>query len=930
MTKRMLIDGTHPEEIRVVVTDGKQLDEYDVETSTKKQLKGNIYLAKVTRVEPSLQAAFIDYGGNRHGFLAFNEIHPDYYQIPIADREALLAEHEEMERRAEAAQAHVDEIDGGLDEDDDEESNGDGEIEPDEIAAEDDEPDDVDDQPDLAADSQTEENVDEAAAAAAESIGVPGADVVSQPLEDEAAADGDTDIENDRDDQPIDLADAEQPIDPAYAEQPVIGEGASGGEGANGGERRRRSPKRYRIQEVIKRRQILLVQVVKEERGNKGAALTTFISLAGRYSVLMPNTARGGGISRKITNATSRRKLRKILGELEIPTGMGVIMRTAGMERNKSEIKRDLDYLLRAWDEVRELTLESTAPTLVYEEASLIKRAIRDLYAKDTEEILVDGADAYQTAKKFMRLLMPSHAKRVQPYRDGGIPLFHRYQVEGQLDAMHSPVVQLKSGGYIVINSTEALVAIDVNSGRATRARNIEETAHRTNMEAAEEVARQLRLRDLAGLIVIDFIDMEDTRNTRAVERKVRDSMKGDRARIQIGRISGFGLLELSRQRLRPSLIENSTEACPHCEGTGFLRSTESMAMHVLRAIEEEGIRNRSGEISVNVAAAVAIYILNQKRAALVGIENRYGFVVNIVADNEIMPSEMKLDRIQGKSADAVERQAISIEGVVEEGEARESAAAPTDDNAENLKNGEGGEGGEDGEDGAKRRPRRRRSRRKPAAEVAVEAAAEAASVDDSEADANEVVPAVEGAVEAVAPDEDNGAEERGTKRRRRGRRGGRRRSRNGEQAEGGATVAADSESVDEGAPPSSEPTIQFDEPASAAEPVGSVQAPDDTPDEPLFEIASPEAASVDAAPIDAEPIDAAPVDAEPIDAEVVSDNSNGEAIAEDAPPSDDQLADVEEEIEEVNVSADSIASIPPEVAADRPRRKGWWQKLVE
>ncbi len=897
MTKRMLIDGTHPEEIRVVVTDGKQLDEYDVETSTKKQLKGNIYLAKVTRVEPSLQAAFIDYGGNRHGFLAFNEIHPDYYQIPISDREALLAEHEEMERRAEAAQAHVDEIDGGLDEDDQDEADGNGEMEPDEVAAaeDNDDNDDADDEPDLVADSETEETVAEAVSVVAESIGVPEADVVAHPLEDEAAPDGEPVSEDDGD---------AQPIDPADAEQPIIAESADDGE-----RRRRRSPRRSKIQEVIKRRQILLVQVVKEERGNKGAALTTFISLAGRYSVLMPNTARGGGISRKITDATSRRKLRKILGELEIPAGMGVIMRTAGMERNKSEIKRDLDYLLRAWDEVRELTLQSTAPTLVYEEASLIKRAIRDLYAKDTEEILVDGADAYQTAKKFMRLLMPSHAKRVQPYRNGGIPLFFRYQVEGQLDAMHSPVVQLKSGGYIVIHTTEALVAIDVNSGRATRARNIEETAHKTNMEAAEEVARQLRLRDLAGLIVIDFIDMEETRNTRAVERKVRDSMKGDRARIQIGRISGFGLLELSRQRLRPSLIETSTEACPHCQGTGFLRSTESMAVRVLRAIEEEGIRNRSGEISVNVATAVAIYILNQKRAALVEIENRYGFIVNIVADSEIMPSEMRLERIHSKSAAAVERQAISIEGVVEEVEAREAAAETTGDNVENFKNGE------DGEDGAKRRPRRRRSRKKPAAEEAVAADAETPPMDD--ADANEAAPAVDGAVEASATDKDNGAEDRGTstKRRRRGRRGGRRRSQRGEPPEGEATVAADSESVDEEAPPPSEPSIEFDEPAPAAEPVGSVQVAVEPAVEPAFEFTARAAASVDAAPVDAE---------EP------GNDANGEVIADDDSGSDDQLADVGAEIEEAEASAHSIAGVPPKVAANRPKRKGWWQKLVE
>ncbi|MBY0430511.1 MAG: ribonuclease E/G, partial [Rhodospirillales bacterium] len=545
MLKRMLIDATHPEETRVVVVNGTRLEELDVETSTKKQLKGNIYLAKVVRVEPSLQAAFVDYGGNRHGFLAFSEIHADYYQIPAADRRALLAEQRENMRDSHSESS----------------------------------------------DEQDEENQSE-----------------------------------------------------------------SGTEEVEETERRRpRHSRHYKIQEVIKRRQIMLVQVVKEERGNKGAALTTYLSLAGRYCVLMPNTARGGGVSRKITNTTDRKRLKSITGELDIPEGMAVIVRTAGQERSKAEIKRDYEYLLRMWDNVRELTLRSKAPALTYEEASLIKRSIRDLYSRDIEEIQVEGEEGYRIAKDFMRMLTPSHAKRVQPYRDPAIPLFHRYQVESQLDAMHSPVVQLKSGGYVVINQTEALVAIDVNSGRSTKERHIEETALKTNIEAAEEIARQLRLRDLAGLIVIDFIDMEESRNNHSVERRLKEAMRFDRARIQLGRISPFGLLELSRQRLRPSLMETIFQPCPQCSGTGVVRSVESAAVHALRAIEEEGIRRRSIEVTLTVATAVALYILNQKRKALAEIELRYGFDVIISGDDSLLPPAYRMERVKSETPIPIE-----------------------------------------------------------------------------------------------------------------------------------------------------------------------------------------------------------------------------------------------------------------------------------
>ncbi|HET6222741.1 MAG TPA: ribonuclease E/G, partial [Dongiaceae bacterium] len=496
----------------------------------------------------------------------------------------------------------------------------------------------------------------------------------------------------------------------AVPQQPSVVETMGGDEAEEIRRRRLRPQRRYKIQEVIKRRQIILVQVTKEERGNKGAALTTYLSLAGRYCVLMPNTGRGGGISRKITSAGDRKRLKSILEDMNIPDGMAVIVRTAGSERNKTELKRDYEYLIRLWDEIREHTLKSTAPTLIYEEASLIKRAIRDLYARDIEEILVEGEEAYKAAKNFMRMLMPSHAKRVQLYRDPAVHLFHRFQVENQLDAIHNPVVHLKSGGYIVINSTEALVAIDVNSGRATRERNIEETALRTNLEAADEVARQLRLRDLAGLIVIDFIDMEESRNNAAVERRLKEAMRHDRARIQVGRISAFGLLELSRQRLRPSLIEASTEICRHCRGTGHIRSTESTALHVLRAIEEESLRNRSAGISVAVPTTAALYILNNKRAALADIEQRLGLRVMIGGDDSLIPPEYRIERIKGAIVAPEARLPVSQTDLhMEEPEAEEDTTdeaeqAPREERAERVEREEEG--------GGRRRSRRRRRRR--------------------------------------------------------------------------------------------------------------------------------------------------------------------------------------------------------------------------
>jgi ribonuclease E len=669
MAKRMLVDAAHPEETRVVVLNGQRLEEFDFESSTKKQIKGNIYLAKVTRVEPSLQAAFVEYGGNRHGFLAFGEIHPDYYRIPVADRQAALdadraAEEAANEREEESVEAGLPIESGGTNHEADD-GRGEADHYHGDIMAEAMNEDRLVDElvPDTEAGSEAEDEDNEGDASvfpedpeAPATVDVP----VDEPsyrastLEGVAAREGDAFARDeggpsDEDSTESDGAELAPSAEGAplevIAEAPVTIETIGGDEIEETARPRARPHRHYKIQEVIKRRQIMLVQVTKEERGNKGAALTTYISLAGRYCVLMPNTPRGGGVSRKITSMQDRRRLKDLMSDLEVPDGMGVIVRTAGSERSKPEITRDFEYLLRLWDDIRELTLKSTAPALIYEEGNLIKRSIRDLYARDIDEVLVDGREGYDTAKSFMRMLMPSHAKRVKLYNDPSVPLFHRFTVEGQLDAIHSPVVQLRSGGYIVINPTEALVAIDVNSGRSTRERNIEETALKTNLEAAEEVARQLRLRDLAGLIVVDFIDMEEHRHNAAVERRLKDAMRHDRARIQIGRISPFGLLELSRQRLRPSLLEASTQPCPHCNGTGHIRSTESTALHLLRAIEEEGMRRRTAEIRVAVASAVALYVLNQKRATLQQIESRYGCHVTVDEDETLIPPAFRLER---------------------------------------------------------------------------------------------------------------------------------------------------------------------------------------------------------------------------------------------------------------------------------------------
>ena len=641
MSKRMLVDSSHQEETRVVILDGNKVEEFDYESAARRPLKGNIYLAKVTRVEPSLQACFVEYGGNRHGFLAFSEIHPDYYQIPTADRQALIAATRSAEREQDEAEDEAPppasegtgnepkkgHLASALQEDADE-AQTDGSAPGDIVEVASDHVDDVwiHDPEIESGGASGSEGADETHSDALamehgdenSSLSV-GTGVEAQDAPDNGGEEGAEDSGQH----------GKRQLDDALEELP---------------RREHRSFRRYKIQEVIKRRQVLLIQVVKEERGNKGAALTTYLSLAGRYCVLMPNTDRGGGISRKISNAADRRKLKEMAGELEVPEGMGVIIRTAGANRTRQEIRRDFEYLLRQWDSVRDLTLRSSAPTLVYEEGNLIKRTIRDLFSKEVDEVLVEGDQGFKEAHGFMTMLMPSHAEAVKHYRDP-IPLFQRYGVEAALDSMFNPIVRLRSGGYIVINQTEALVAVDVNSGKSTREHHIEDTALKTNLEAAEEVARQLRLRDLAGLVVIDFIDMEEHRNNRAVEKRLKDSLRHDRARIQLGRISPFGLLEMSRQRLRAGMIEGATTPCPHCEGRGVIRSVGSMALRVLRAIEEFCQHEKVQAATLRVPPEIALYILNHKRAQLASIEDRNEVYVHIESQTSLAASAYEIER---------------------------------------------------------------------------------------------------------------------------------------------------------------------------------------------------------------------------------------------------------------------------------------------
>ena len=900
MAKKMLIDATHSEETRVVVVDGNKVEEFDFETVNKRQLAGNIYLAKVTRVEPSLQAAFVEYGGNRHGFLAFAEIHPDYYQIPVADRQALIEEEramaraeEEEENRPSRRRAPRPQRKSEAVKSEDAVTSGPAGM--DVVDLDDDEP-------------------VEAVAVATEAA----TEVAVEPVQDhdhshdvqdhDHSHDNDHAHDHDHHNESVEAgesgryravdhaSDTDEEIE-SIAEEDVAEEISAP---------RRPRARRYKIQEVVKVRQIMLVQVVKEERGNKGAALTTYLSLAGRYCVLMPNTARGGGISRKITQAADRKKLKEIASELSVPEGAGLIVRTAGANRTKPEIKRDYEYLMRLWEQIRELTLKSIAPAKIYEEGDLIKRSIRDLYSREIDEVLVEGEGGYRTAKDFMRMIMPSHAKQVIRHTDP-TPLFAKYQVEGYLGGMFNPVVQLKSGGYIVIGVTEALVAIDVNSGRATKEGSIEETALKTNLEAADEVARQLRLRDLAGLIVIDFIDMEERRNNASVEKRLKEKLKTDRARIQVGRISGFGLLEMSRQRLRPGMLESTTQACPHCHGTGLIRSDDSMALQVLRALEEEGTRKRSREVLLKAPVGIVNYLFNAKREHVALIEARYGMSVRIEADPMMVSPDYSIEKFKTALRVVPETPVVSghaglmgapvaeeedediVDDLVEEDAEEVSEAAAVAPAAPASGEGDG--------QGRKKRRRRRRRRggQRDGAPTGAEAGADEDGEDDGDDDAGEdaVAEVVTEVVEAVVVAEAAPAAK--PKRTRKPR---------GAKAEAVAEVAPVVEAVAEAMPEPVAEAVAEAAPApkkraSRAKAAAPAAEPADPAVEPVAKPARARGSRAKAA---------APVEAAP-EAPVLAPDPGLAAVAE-------------------TVVADPAEAAAPEPAADepaKPKRKGWW-----
>jgi ribonuclease E len=960
MANKMLIDAAHPEETRVVVLRGNRVEEFDFESAQRRQLRGNIYLAKVTRVEPSLQAAFVDYGGNRHGFLAFSEIHPDYYQIPVADRQALIEEEERAHRAAEAEaerradrgrrrpsaakqpRERIQEVVADSEPDTDEALLLDAQA--DEAAAE---------EVAFAADAAEE-------AAQFEPSGEhPNADIpvpvdawepepieargssetssaAEEPIFDASSAEHDDEFPFDVPSATAEDANgAASDVEEGHAEHLQVTEDEDIVESVGGADaleevadRMPRARRQYKIQEVIKRRQVLLVQVVKEERGTKGAALTTYLSLAGRYCVLMPNTARGGGISRKITDARDRMRLKEVAQDLEVPEGMGVILRTAGASRTKLEIKRDFEYLLRVWETVRDLTLRSTAPTLVYEEGSLVKRALRDLYTKDIDEIAVAGGQAYTEAREFMRMLMPSHVRNVRFYRDNQ-PLFSRHGIESQLDAMFSPVVQLRSGGYIVLNQTEALVSIDVNSGRATREHHIEDTALKTNLEASDEIARQLRLRDLAGLIVIDFIDMDEKRNNRSVERRLKDALKNDRARIQVGRISHFGLMEMSRQRIRASVLESSTDKCALCGGTGHVRSVASVALQLLRVIEETLLRGATHNQIVRTKSDIALYLLNHKRGHLRDLEQRFQITITVNADAGMAgqqpfliergeqvhtveqaraiaqqapapaTEEPEEEEPPVETADVAEVEAEAEveadDGDVEEVETFDDAHAPADEARP-----EGGRG---------RRRRRRRGRRGESHGVeapepgALSEAPGMVPVDGEEASEPEAEDQGPDAAEVVHAGHDETGE--GRKRRRRGRRGGRR-NRRGDGPAGEETHSAypDDAPADEVSgvdlpPPESIPAIE----PELATVIADFGGPAVTPHQPEEAVAHPASDATRRRSTVREAV------MFPVESSGASSPAASEA--------------------EVPAHMPEPAPEPAREAANKPRRTGWWAKRL-
>lgn len=874
MTTRMLIDARHPEETRVAVVQGNRIEEFDFESAEHKQLKGNIYLAKVTRVEPSLQAAFVDYGGNRHGFLAFSEIHPDYYQIPKSDREALLRE--EAEHAAEEERLRAEAEDEPLDPHH--------------------EDDGTDDRPE-------------------------------EPEDEESDSRGDTE----------------------EGERPQRGRRSRKDEAADEVRRKRLNlRRRYKIQDVIQRRQVLLVQVVKEERGNKGAALTTYLSLAGRYCVLMPNTSHGGGISRKISNGSDRKRLKSIIADLKLPSTMGLIVRTAGLERTKTEIKRDFDYLARLWDEVREKTLASAAPALIYRDSDLVKRAIRDLYHRDIDQVLVEGEEGYKAARGFMRLLMPSHVKKVQSHAEA-TPLFQRYGVEDQLAAMYQPLVQLKSGGYIVINPTEALVSIDINSGRSTREHNIEQTAFATNLEAAQEIARQLRLRDMAGLVVIDFIDMEQNSHVRKVEKAMKEALKNDRARIQVGRISSFGLMEMSRQRLRTGVLEASTKACPHCEGTGLMRTASSAGLSALRMIEDEATRGRGDKVCLRAGTEAAIYVLNKKRAELADIEERYGVSVEVLVDSSLEGARMSVESSGPRPITPVRAapQPVAIEDdepEIDEEELAEEFSEEADDRDDREERGEG-----EDRNGRRRRRRRRGGRnRRRDGEGGQQSDAESEAENDNGYSEDEGDDAAEVTAEAPQVDEED-REEDGRKRR--GRRGGRRRSGRGRDREEGEELAAQPGEAPMVEPvPSEDPAPVVVEAQPEAQPEPEAATTEPAAEEKPKARRRPRARKADA--VAAEAATPAPA-VEQTAPEATPDVATQEVAAEEKPKpkrrsrkkAEPAPAPVEEAAAATAEPELALADAPAEPAptaepspesragseeddkSDQPTRKGWWSR---
>jgi ribonuclease E len=886
MTTRMLIDARHPEETRVAVLKGNRIEEFDFDSAEHKQIKGNIYLAKVTRVEPSLQAAFVDFGGNRHGFLAFSEIHPDYYQIPKEDREQLLAE-EAAAAEEEAALRAEDEADG------EDYDSADGH---------DDDDDNVHDEGGVTEiDTSEKDHVDTIDGGAVEN----GYNNGDQGGEEETPENG-SDEENGS----------------GQSRHGRRRQGRGGGRGKAKAaddlrDKRMALRRRYKIQDVVHRRQVLLVQVVKEERGNKGAALTTYLSLAGRYCVLMPNSSHGGGISRKINSSSDRKRLKSIIAEMDLPKSMGCIVRTAGLSRTKVEIKRDFDYLARLWDEIRENTLNSSAPALIHSDSDLIKRAIRDIYNKEIEDIVVEGEGGYRAARDFMKLLMPSHVKRVKAYSDP-VPLFQRYGAEDQLTAMYDPFVQLKSGGYIVINPTEALVSIDINSGRSTKEHGIEATALNTNLEAAREIARQLRLRDMAGLVVIDFIDMDYGSNVRKVEKAMRDALKNDRARIQVGRISSFGLMEMSRQRLRTGVLEATTRSCPHCDGTGLVRTAGSAGLAALRVIEDEAASGKGTTISLYASQEATVYVLNHKRADLVEIEQRYGVKVEVFPEGENEGSKMRVASSGPRNEFVPQFGPIEFED--------DDDDVPVDEYEEDEEESRANDEADRDEEGARKRRSRRRGRGRDR---------DRGRDDDPEAQTNASEAA--DANDTDERDEPSDATEDGEgprKRRRRGRRkrGGRGRG-DGQESEN----AIGSESADEEATPaitddavpaelaeveapkkrSRRKVVADETPVEAAppEPVADEAAtkPKRTRRKAIAETATDEAEVASPEPVVAEPEAAEPAPAKPA--------ARGRRKKAEPEPTEGMATD--------DASSSVAGQSDSNSASDTtsPRRGGWWQR---